>query len=80
MIGTPAPSVASCLAGLIHSRKFLVLVLNTTISTVLFFGGKYLAPDQVDNLKFLVVVWQPAVLMLIYSIAKEDAAAKGGSA
>jgi len=59
------------LVKLLYSRKFLVLVLDSIISIVLhYFGG----PDA----QFLIGILQPVVLMLIYAIAKEDAAEKAG--
>jgi len=57
------------LAKLLYSRKFLVLVLDSIISIVLYYYG---GPD----VEFLIGVLQPVALMLIYAIAKEDAAEK----
>lgn len=55
---------------LLHSRKFLVLLLDTIISVVLYYSG------GVEDVKFLITALQPVALMLIYAIAKEDAAEK----
>lgn len=56
------------LLDLLQSRKFLVLVLDTIIAVVLhYYGG--------EDVKFLIGALQPVALMLIYAIAKEDAAA-----
>ena len=54
---------------LLYSRKFLVLVLDTIISVVLYYWG---GPD----VEFLIAALQPVALMLIFAIAKEDAAEK----
>lgn len=55
--------------GLLYSRKFLVLILDTVISVVLYYCG---GPD----VEFLIAALQPVVMMLIFAIAKEDAAEK----
>jgi hypothetical protein len=55
------------LRGLLYSRKFLVLVLDTIISIILYFSG---APD----VKFLIGSLQPVALVIIYAIAQEDIA------
>ena len=55
------------LLSLLQSRKFLVLILDTVISIVLhYYGG--------EDVQFLIGALQPVALMLIYAIAKEDAA------
>lgn len=60
---------------LFQSRKFLVLMLDTGVSLVLFFVGKY-ALNSLEDVKFLIGIIQPVALMMIYAIAKEDAAEK----
>lgn len=62
------------ISALLRSRKFLVLMFDTLVSTILYFGGKYLDPSVVDDVKFLIAALQPVAITLIYSIAKEDAA------
>ena len=57
------------LGSLLYSRKFLVLMLDTVISVVLYYYG---GPD----VEFLIAALQPVVMMLIFAIAKEDAAEK----
>ena len=68
---TPAPIKA-----LLASRKFLLLILDTIVSAVLFFTAKYCAPDLFDNIKFMITSLQPVFIALIAAIAIEDAAQK----
>lgn len=63
---------------LLQSRKFLILLLDTAISLVLFFVGKY-ALAALEDIKFIILALQPVALMLIYAIAKEDAAEKSAA-
>jgi len=65
---------------LFASRKFMVLLLDVLLSTILYFAGKYASPDVLADVKFLIGAYQPVFLMLIYAIAKEDAAEKGNVA
>jgi hypothetical protein len=58
---------------LLKSRKFLLLVFDTTASITLFFAGKY-AGAGVEDINFLIGALQPVFVMLIYAIAYEDAA------
>jgi hypothetical protein len=60
---------------LFQSRKFWLLILDTVISLVLFFVGKYWS-GGVEDVKFIVLALQPVFVTLIYAIAKEDAAVK----
>lgn len=60
---------------LLRSRKFLILLLDTVISCVLFFVAKY-ATGSVEDVKILIAVLQPVVVALIIAIAVEDAAEK----
>jgi uncharacterized membrane protein YjjP (DUF1212 family) len=61
------------LTRLLYSRKFLVLMLDTVISVVLYYCG---GPD----VEFLIAALQPVAMMMIFAIAKEDSArfAAGG--
>lgn len=54
---------------LLYSRKFLVLILDTVISVALHYWG---GPD----VEFLIAALQPVMMMIIFAIAKEDAAEK----
>lgn len=65
---------SSPLAKLLASRKFLLMVLDVTLSLVLYFGTKYLDPNAIEDIKQLILVLQPVVVTIIYAIAKEDSA------
>ena len=54
------------------SRKFWLLILDIVISCVLFFGGRYLGPEEYDIAKFLVAAIQPVFLMLIGAYAYQN--------
>ena len=69
--------MVNSLKALMNSRKFLVMVLDVAVSLVLYFVVKYVAPSLVEDIKFVIAALQPVVVILINSIAKEDAAAKG---
>lgn len=56
------------------SRKFLILLLDTIISIVLYFGAKYASPLLFEDMKWFILVMQPIAVAVVYSIAKEDAA------
>ena len=58
---------------LLGSRKFLLLVLDTVVSIVLFVAATYF-PGQEEVVKFLVVALQPVVIAVILGIAWEDSA------
>lgn len=58
--------------GLLRSRKFWLLVLDTVISMVLFFVGKYASADLFDDVKFLIAALQPLFVVIIAAIAYED--------
>lgn len=60
---------------LLKSRKFLILVLDTLISVVTYFVVEYAAPEMVGDVKFVIAALQPVVVVIIYAIAHEDAAA-----
>lgn len=64
---------------LLLSRKFWLLILDTVISLVLFFGAKYLTPAALEDVKVLIIALQPVFVTIIGAIAHEDAAnAKAG--
>ena len=58
------------------SRKFKVLALDAFVSSVLFFGAKYLLPELFLDVKFLIGIIQPAVLLVINGWTQEDVALK----
>ncbi len=49
------------LQALLRSRKFLVMLLDTTVSLVLYFSAKYLAAGAVEDIKRAIVALQPVV-------------------
>lgn len=59
---------------LLQSRRFWTLVLDTVVSLLLFFVGKY-AGAALDDVKFLVLTLQPIFVMLIAAFTTEDVAA-----
>ncbi len=60
------------LQALLRSRKFLVMLLDTSVSLVLYFSAKYLAAGAVEDIKTVIVALQPVVLVLIGAIAYEN--------
>ena len=60
-----------------QSRKCRVRVVDVVASLILYFTAKYLAPSIVADIKFLIVVLQPVIMVMINGIAKEDAARLG---
>jgi hypothetical protein len=59
-------------AGLLLSRKFWTLMLDTVISTVILVGGWYLSPDTLDRVVAVIAIYQPVFIALIAAIASED--------
>ena len=68
--------MSNSLQALFRSRKFLIALTDVIISTVVYLLALFLKPDQLDQIKILIGVWQPILGMVIYAIAKEDAALK----
>lgn len=64
---TPNPFV-----GLIHSRKFWIVVWDFCMSIGLYFGAKYGSASAFEDIKFLIGALQVPVAVLIASIASED--------
>ncbi len=60
---------------LLQSRKFLIAVLDLVVGLVGFVVARF-APAYAEDIKELIVMVQPVVLLLIGAIAIEDAAAK----
>jgi len=65
--------------GLLRSRKFLVLILDTILSLTLYFVGRYASPDVFDDIKFLIASLQPVFFAVIAGIAWEDGQAKANA-
>ena len=68
--------MGNTILALLKSRKFLILGVDTVLSLILYFTGKYLAPATVDDIKFVIVALQPVFGIIIGGIALEDAAQK----
>jgi hypothetical protein len=64
------------IGALLRSRKFLLLILDTVVSAVLFFVGRYALEATVVEVTFVVGVLQPVFVAIITAIAREDAAEK----
>jgi hypothetical protein len=67
------------LKALLRSRKFLLALLDAVISSILFTVGKYF-PASMEDAKYLIGVLQVPIVMVIGSIAYEDAAEKRNGA
>ena len=59
-------------AALLHSRKFLLLMLDILVSGSTYFLTKYAAPEFATDVLFLIGLVQPAFIALIGAIAYED--------
>lgn len=70
-MGRPNP-----ITSLLRSRKFLLLILDTVISSVLLLVGRYVAPDLAEIIVILIASWQAVFAAVIIGIAVEDAATK----
>ena len=55
---------------LLFSRKFMLLLLDTVVSVVLYFWS------GIAGIEYIISVMQPIFVMLIVAIAIEDAAEK----
>jgi hypothetical protein len=60
------------LAGLLRSRKFWLLVLDTAISLILYFVGKYAPAGVFEDVKVIILALQPVFIVIIGAIAYED--------
>ena len=60
---------------LLRSRKFWLVILDTVISVVLYFVGKYAGASLFEDVKMLIGVLQPVFVVIIAAIAYEDKAA-----
>ena len=55
---------------LLYSRKFLLMVLDTVVSVVLYYFA------DIPNVEFIIASMQPVFIAIILAIAVEDAAEK----
>lgn len=60
---------------LLHSSKFLILVMDTIITLILFFVGQA-DPAATDKVQFVITALQPIFVVIIGAVAAEDYAAK----
>ena len=67
------------MSSLLRSRKFLLLVLDTVISLVLYFVGKYAAQGLFEDVKLVILTMQPVFVAIIAGIAYEDGQQKRGN-
>ena len=61
---------------LLKSRKFLLLLLDTIVSIVVFVATHYLAPAAQEPVLFILGALQPVFVAIIVAISIEDAALK----
>ena len=66
--------------GLIHSRKFLLAMLDALVSSVALVLAWFLSPDKVASVLALIGIWQPVLIAVIIGIAAEDVALSKSSA
>ena len=59
-------------SGLLHSRKFWLLILDTIISGVSYTVTRYAAPQATSDVLFFVGLMQPVFVALIAAITSED--------
>jgi hypothetical protein len=61
---------------LLRSRKFWLLILDLTVSSVAFIAGRQATPEAQAYVTFFIASLQPVFVFLISAIAYEDAATK----
>ena len=66
-------SELSPLKKLLGSRKFLLLILDTVVSVVLWIASSYF-PEAQEAVKFMIMALQPVIIAVIVAIAWEDVA------
>lgn len=78
VFGSEEKTMANPNKALLQSRKFRLLMLDTGISCVLFFVGKY-AIGSVEDATILIGLLQPVFVAIIIAISIEDAAEKSNN-
>ena len=58
------------------SRKVRIALLDLVCSVVLYFAAKYAGAGLAEDIKFLILSFQPVFLLVIGGIAYEDGQAK----
>ncbi len=61
---------------LLRSSKFWALILDVTLSLVVYFVTKYVVPGAAEDVLFVIGSINAIFIVLIGAIAWEDAAAK----
>jgi len=64
------------LAGLLRSRKFVLMVVDVVFSNITYFVTLFIAPDKAEMALWLIGSWQPVIISVIIGITAEDAAVK----
>jgi hypothetical protein len=67
------------LSSLFRSRKFWLLILDTVVSLLTFFVGKYATPATAQDLLTVIATLQPVFVAVIVGIAYEDGQAKSSA-
>jgi hypothetical protein len=57
---------------LLHSRKFLLLLMDCVVSLILYFVSKY-GGAYLEDVKFVILALQPVFWIVIAAIAKDNA-------
>ena len=57
------------------SRKFWIVVLDVLVSSALYFGAKYMAPEAFADVSFLIKIIQAPVLLLIAALTVQNSVA-----
>lgn len=60
------------MVNVLQSRRFVTVLVDVVISTLLYLVGKFLSPDTQEFIKFLIVTWQPVIALLIIAFTHED--------
>lgn len=59
-------------SGLLHSRKFWLLMLDVIVSTLTLVLSSFLVPEQADFPLKLIAIYQPAFITIITMVTVED--------
>jgi len=60
---------------LLKSRKFWIMLVDVVVSISTYFVGKYLSPETVKDILFLIGALQPVVLLVISFIGVQNVTA-----
>ena len=61
---------------LLHSSKFLAVIIDVVLSLVIYFISKYLAPSIAEDVLFVIGALNAVFAVFIGAVALEDAAEK----